>query len=142
MLVTSLSAYALPSAKNLTTGNVQALTVVPGFTADTVRLAAALEFSNMCSASNKNILSHQDGSLVSVYSSSLTPDLICTADYKPVYRWAVVASNLKVGDTVNVNGTQSLVITAPEPAICIKSLCEDGSARDSYTCACPNGYSH
>jgi secreted protein with Ig-like and vWFA domain len=133
-------AQAMPEAQTLIKRKPVSIVSVPGYSKDTVGLAVSFEYGNPCDAAVQDVFADQDKSLISVYSAYLQ-DAICTAHYEPTLRWSVVARGLKVGDIVSVND-QSIIVVEPKLAVCIKSICEDNSQRDAYTCACANGFTN
>ncbi len=148
IFILSLQANALPVANQISSSNPKEIVTVPGSSDGLVNIAAAFEFSNACHASNSQVLSalesdHATKVVIYDLSTYLLPNInaLCTADYAPVMQWNIVGQDLVVGSQIVVNGSPMTVLKSPEPAICIRSLCSDGSARDPYTCACSNGLS-
>lgn len=139
-LAFSSLAQAMPEAQSLLKRKPVSIVSIPGYSKDTVGLAVTFEYGNPCSAAVQDVFANQEESTISVYSAYLQ-DAICTAHYEPTLRWAVVTRSLKIGDKVSVNG-QSVVVQTPTFAACIKSICEDGSQRNAYTCACANGFTN
>lgn len=139
-LTFSSLAQAMPEAQSLIKRKPVSIVSIPGYSKDTVGLAVTFEYGNPCSAAVQDVFANQEESTISVYSAYLQ-DAICTAHYEPTLRWSVVARGLKIGEKVSVNG-QNVIVETPKPAACIKSICEDGSQRNAYTCACANGFTN
>lgn len=140
--------YALPVAKQINevhTENIISVVSVPSYSTDVVNLAVAFEYSNPCVAEQSSLVMNLDDltlsknvKLYSIWDSNL----ICTAQYDPTPKWEVLNVHLNVGETITINNDFQATAQTPTPAICIKSLCSDGSARDPYTCACSNGFNN
>ncbi len=142
LLTTSLclSVQAMPEAKSLFQKQPMSVVSLPGYDSQTVDLAAALEFSNPCIAETDDIFSSQVDAQIYIYASGNDLGIVCTAHFEPTPRWSIIARGLKVGEQITINTNSSIIVESPVPSICIKSICSDGSQRDSYTCACANGF--
>lgn len=145
-LALSIQANALPVAKQVYKTEPIKVVTTPGADKGLVNLAAAFEFSNHCVMGVSDIVSEltvvEKSPLVINQITALTlydDNLLCTAEYDPVTRWMIIGQDLALGSQVSINGSSPIELQSPEPAICIKSMCNDGKPRDSYTCACTNG---
>lgn len=137
-LIAVLQAKAIPSVPSLSPTKVTSLVTVPGYSGS-IALAARIEFSNDCVASNSIVSSYrQDIASVTVFSAEKPNDIVCSMAYEPVGKWAIVAQNVLVGTTVTVN-SNALSISEPEPAICTMQMCPTGR-KDPYTCACESDF--
>ena len=134
-----MTANALPIVTSLPAVTPISIVSIPGEDGR-VDLAGSFEYGNSCEAANTNLHAAQSKEVINIYATWPT-DMICVTLYDPVSKWTVFAGGLDIGDSVTING-KPLTVEEPEIKACIQTVCEDGSQRDIYTCACANGFTN